>query len=204
MPLLSGNGFGISIRVVVMLEPVVSMIVAVSENGVIGRDGDMPWRLSSDLKRLKALTLNHPVIMGRKTFESIGKPLPDRLNIVVSRDMDWQADGTMRVSSLGAAIDLATANLESIHEQADEDADPDELPKEVFIIGGGQIYAQAIDYADALYVTEVLAEIDGDTRFAEIDEEYFEPTHWEDVPQGEKDSHATRFVIWERREDEAA
>ncbi|MEO1749454.1 MAG: dihydrofolate reductase [Pseudomonadota bacterium] len=182
-------------------EPVISLIVAVSENGIIGRDGDMPWRLSSDLKRFKALTLGHPVIMGRKTFDSIGKPLPDRLNIVVSRDMDWQADGTMRVSSLGAAIDLATAHLESIHEQADDDADPDELPKEIFIIGGGQIYAQAMDYADALYVTEVLAEIDGDTRFPEIDEDEFEPTHWEDVPKGDKDSHTTRFVIWERREE---
>ncbi|MEO1746892.1 MAG: dihydrofolate reductase [Pseudomonadota bacterium] len=182
------------------LDPVISMIVAVSENGIIGRDGDMPWRLSSDLKRFKALTLGHPVIMGRKTFESIGKPLPNRLNIVITRDMDWATDGAMRVSSLGAAIELATANLESIHDHADDDADPDELPKEVFIIGGGQIYAQAIDYADALYVTEVLAEIDGDTSYPENDENQFEPTHWEDVPKGEKDSHDTRFVIWERRE----
>ncbi|MEO0544069.1 MAG: dihydrofolate reductase [Pseudomonadota bacterium] len=187
-----------------MLEPVISLIVAVSENGIIGRDGDMPWRLSSDLKRFKALTLGHPVIMGRKTFESIGKPLPGRLNIVISRDMDWAAEGVMRVSSLGAAIDLATANLESIHAHADEDADPDELPREIFIIGGGQIYAQAMDYADALYVTEVLAEIEGDTRFPDIDEELFEPTHWEDVPQGEKDNHPTRFVIWERRDADVA
>ncbi|MEL6920137.1 MAG: dihydrofolate reductase [Pseudomonadota bacterium] len=181
-------------------EPVVSMIAAVSENGIIGRNGDMPWRLSSDLKRFKALTSGHPVIMGRKTFGSIGKPLPNRLNIVITRDMDWAADGVMRVSSLQAGIDLATANLESIHENAEDDADPDELPKEVFIIGGGQIYAQAMDYADALYVTEVLAEIDGDTSFPEIDENQFEPTHWEDVPKGDKDSHDTRFVIWERRE----
>ncbi|MEN0000718.1 MAG: dihydrofolate reductase [Pseudomonadota bacterium] len=180
-------------------DPVISLIVAVSENGIIGRDGDMPWRLSSDLKRFKALTLDHPVIMGRKTFESIGKPLPGRLNIVVSRDMDWAAEGTIRVSSLSAAIDLATANLESQHANADDDVDRDDLPKEIFIIGGGQIYAQAMEFAEALYVTEVLAEIDGDTSFPEIDETQFEPTHWEDVPQGEKDSHATRFVIWERR-----
>ncbi|MEM8540839.1 MAG: dihydrofolate reductase, partial [Pseudomonadota bacterium] len=101
------------------LEPHIAIIVAASQNGVIGRDGGMPWRLSTDLKRFKALTIGHPIIMGRKTFDSIGKPLPGRLNIVITRDMDWAVDGAMRVSSLPAALDLATAHLESIHAQND-------------------------------------------------------------------------------------
>lgn len=182
------------------LDPVVSVIVAVSQNGVIGRDGDMPWKLSSDLKRFKALTTGHPVIMGRKTYESIGKPLPNRLNIVITRDMDWAVDGTLRVSSLPAAIDLGTAHLESIHAQAEDDADAEDLPQEVFIIGGGEIYRQAMALADVLYVTHVLAGIDGDTHFPTIDEDIWELDHSEDMPSGEKDSHPTRYAIYERRQ----
>ena len=160
-------------------EPIISLVVAVSENGIIGRDGDMPWRLSTDLKRFKALTTGHPIIMGRKTFDSIGKPLPNRLNIVITRNMDWAAEGTMRVSSLQAAFDLAEAHLESIHAQND---DPEaELPEETFVIGGGEIYRQAIEIADALYVTHVLAHVDGDTSFPEIEPEIWEETHSEDV-----------------------
>lgn len=183
-------------------EPIISIIVATSANRVIGRDGDMPWKLSSDLKRFKALTIGHPVIMGRKTFESIGKPLPGRLNIVVTRDHDWESEGVLRVSSLPAAIDLGTENVRSIHAQATEDADPEELPREVFIIGGGEIYRQALPMVDVLYVTHIDAEIEGDTRFPPIDETVFEKTHEEAVPKGEKDSHATRFAIYERPEPE--
>lgn len=184
-------------------EPTLSIIVAAAQNGTIGRDGAMPWRLSSDLKRFKALTIGHPVIMGRKTFESIGKPLPDRLNIVITSDTDWEADGVLRVGSVGAAIDLAHSHLEAIHEDAaDEGRSDEDLPLEIFIIGGGKIYEQTLPLADVIYMTEVLAEIEGDTHFPEIDETVFEPTDWEDVPAGEKDSHNTRFVIWERRETE--
>ena len=183
------------------IEPVLSIIVAVSDNGIIGRDGAMPWKLSSDLKRFKALTMGHPVIMGRKTFESIGKPLPGRLNIVITRNTDWETDGCLRVSSLSAAIDLATANLESIHENAVDD-DEEDLPGEIFIIGGGQIYAEAFDMADALYVTHVLAAVDGDTRFPEIDPSVWECEHSEDIAAGDKDSHATRFAIYGRIADE--
>ncbi|WP_370320385.1 dihydrofolate reductase [Oricola sp.] len=179
------------------MQPVLSVIAAVSRNGVIGRDGDMPWRLSSDLKRFKALTMGAPIIMGRKTFESIGKPLPGRLNIVVTRNYDWAADGAMRVGSLDAALELATAHLESAEPDAE---DPDaELPDEVFVIGGGEIYAQAMGMADTLYITEVLAEIEGDTHFPEIDPAVWEEVETEDVPAGEKDSHPTRFVVHERR-----
>lgn len=179
------------------LEPVLSIIAAVSRNGVIGRDGDMPWRLSSDLKRFKALTMGAPVIMGRKTFESIGKPLPGRLNIVVTRNYDWAADGAMRVGSLDAAIDLATAHLESAETDADDPDAP--LADEIFVIGGGEIYRQAAGLADMLYITHVEAEIEGDTHFPDIDADIWEPVEEEAVPAGEKDSHPTRFVVYERR-----
>ena len=180
------------------VEPVICIVAAVARNGVIGRDGDMPWRLSSDLKRFKRLTMGAPVIMGRKTHESIGKPLPGRLNIVVTRNYDWDADGVMRVASLDAALDLATAHLESAEPDPDEPDAP--LPDEVFVIGGGEIYAQAMGMADVLYITEVLAEVDGDTHFPEIDPAVWEEVEAEDVPAGEKDSHPTRFVTYERRE----
>ena len=184
-------------------EPILSVIAAVAENGVIGRDGAMPWRLSSDLKRFKALTLGHPVIMGRKTFESIGKPLPDRLNIVVSRNTDWEADGVLRVSSLGAAIELGIAHLEAIWREAEEEErlDEEDVPAEVFVIGGGEIYAQAMGLADVIYLTEVKAAVDGDTHFPPADPAQWEITHTEDVPAGDRDSHPTRFVILERRAD---
>ncbi|KAG1648456.1 Dihydrofolate reductase [Nymphon striatum] len=118
--------------------------------------------------------------MGRKTFDSIGKPLPKRLNIVITRNMDWAIEGVMRVSSLQAAVDLGGAHIESIHAQNDElDA---ELPEEIFVAGGGEIYRQAIDIADKF----------GKKHIAE------------DVPKGEKDTAATRYVIYERRAIEAA
>jgi len=177
--------------------PIISVIVAVSRNGVIGRDGDMPWHLSSDLKRFKALTMGSPVIMGRKTFESIGKPLPGRLNIVITRNYDWDGDGVMRVGSLDAAIELATAHLESAEPDPEHPEAP--LADEIFVIGGGEIYTQAVTLADMLYVTHVEAEVDGDTHFPAIDPEVWEAIEKEDCPAGEKDSHAMRFVTYERR-----
>ncbi len=188
-------------------EAIISIVAAVADNGVIGNDGALPWRLSSDLKRFKALTVGHPVIMGRKTFESIGKPLPDRLNIIISRDVDWFHEGTMRVSSLGAAIELGIAHLESIwraaeaEDRPDDEDDDDDLPAEIFVIGGGEVYAQAIGLADVLYVTHVRAEPEGDTHFPAIEPEVWDETWREDVPAGVKDSHATCHVIYERRED---
>ncbi|MCI5075716.1 dihydrofolate reductase [Oricola sp.] len=180
------------------MQPVLSVIVAVSRNGVIGRDGDMPWRLSSDLKRFKALTMGAPIIMGRKTFESIGRPLPGRLNIVVTRNYDWAAEGAMRVGSLDAALELATAHLESAEPDPE---DPDGPPEdEIFVIGGGEIYAQAMGIADILHVTHVEAEVDGDTGFPAIDPEIWEAVEDEAVPAGEKDSYPTRYVVYERRD----
>lgn len=179
------------------MTPTISIIVAVAENGVVGKDNGLPWRLSNDLKRFKRLTMGAPIIMGRKTHESIGKPLPGRLNIVVTRNYDWSADGVMRVGSLEAAVDLATAHLES-GEPDPEDPDAP-LPAEMFVIGGGEIFAQALSFADRLYVTHILGEIDGDAHFPEIDQAIWEEVESEDVPEGEKDSHPTRFTVYERR-----
>ncbi|MDP3896925.1 MAG: dihydrofolate reductase [Mesorhizobium sp.] len=166
---------------------------AVAENGVIGRDGGLPWRLSSDLKRFKAGTMGRPIVMGRKTFESIGKALPGRLNIVVTRDRAFRADGVETVGSLEEAVTLATVRGRCM-------AGADEIA----IIGGGQLYAQALPIADRLEITHVLAEVEGDTRFPAIDPQVWAADRFEDVPAGERDSHATRFAVYRKRGQIAA
>lgn len=165
----------------------VSLVVAVSRNGVIGSDGDMPWRLSTDLKRFKALTLGKPMIMGRKTFDSIGKALPGRTSIIVTRDRNWQAEGVVPVHSLDDAFALA----EQIAMAQNID--------EICVVGGGEIYAQSMPRADVLHVTEVHAEPKGDTIFPEIDNAIWSITCEEDVPAGEKDSAATTYRVYERQ-----
>lgn len=168
-------------------KPIVSIIVAAAENGVIGRDNDMPWKLSTDLKRFKALTLGKPVIMGRRTWESIGRPLPGRPNIVVTRDPAFKAEGAQVVGSLEDAIDFGRKLAAEIGVD------------EVCIIGGGNIYAQGLPLADVVHLTRVLATIDGDTYFPEIDSEVWNAISTENVPAGEKDSHPTRYIRYERR-----
>ncbi|MCL7996924.1 dihydrofolate reductase [Brucella sp. 21LCYQ03] len=169
-----------------MSKAVLSIVVAASENNVIGRDNDMPWKLSTDLKRFKALTLGKPVIMGRKTWESIGRPLPGRPNIVVTRDAGFKADGATIVSSLEEAIELGRKL--AIELSVDE----------VCIIGGGKIYAQALPFADRVHLTRVLATIDGDTFFPALDSKIWKEISSEDVPAGEKDSHPTRYIRYDR------
>jgi len=126
-----------------------SIIVAVSENGVIGLNNQLIWRLPDDLKRFKQLTLGHPMIMGRKTFESIGKPLPGRQSIIITRDENFSFEGTIVAHSLEEAVDEAKKS------GADE----------AFIIGGGDIYNQVQDIADKLYITEVHTDTEGDAFF---------------------------------------
>ncbi|MAW85879.1 MAG: diacylglycerol kinase [Phyllobacteriaceae bacterium] len=173
------------------------IVVAAALNDVIGRDGEMPWRLSSDLKRFKQLTMGSPVIMGRKTFDSIGKPLPGRLNIVVTRDYDWEANGALRVGSLEAAIDLASAHIEAVERDATDKGE--ELPSlDVFVIGGGEIYAQALERADMVHLTRVLAEVEGDTLFPRLSPDEWELVSTEEIPAGPSDSHSTRYEIWIR------
>ncbi|MBZ9773407.1 dihydrofolate reductase [Mesorhizobium sp. CO1-1-8] len=168
----------------------VAIYVAIAENGVIGRDGGLPWRLSTDLKRFRADTMGKPIIMGRKTYEGIGRPLPGRLNIVVTRDKTWRAEGVEVAHSLEAAVQLATVRGRRM-------ADVDE----VCVIGGGEIYAQAMLLADRLHVTHVLAAVDGDAHFPPIDPESWRIVSSREFPAGEKDSHATRYSVYERRRE---
>lgn len=169
----------------------VSIFVAIAENGVIGRDNGLPWKLSSDLKRFKADTMGKPIIMGRKTYESFPKrPLPGRLNIVVTRDKEFRAEGAEVVHSLEDAITLATAKGRCMPGVS-----------EICVIGGGEIYRQALPLADRLHVTHVLTSPDGDTRFPAIDPDIWAVTRSEDFPAGEKDSHATRYTVYEKRRE---
>jgi dihydrofolate reductase len=162
-----------------------SLIAAVASNGVIGRENKIPWRLPSDLKRFKALTLGHPAVMGRKTFQSIGHPLPGRDNIVVSRQ-GFRADGALVVASLAAALDLAAA-------RAGEGG-------EVFVIGGAEIYRETLPLADRLYLTEVEATPLGDATFPAIDRAVWRATRREDSIRADGDSAASRFVVYDRLE----
>lgn len=162
------------------------LVAAHARNGVIGLDGDMPWRLPSDLRHFKAVTLGTPVIMGRKTYLSIGRPLPGRANIVVSRS-GFSAEGAETVASLEAALDLARSHAR----QTGADR--------VSVIGGGEIYALAIGLADELVLTEVDAEIEGDTVFPAIDSSLWQKVSLSDPVQTEKDSHPVRLAVWRRR-----
>ncbi len=168
-----------------MIDLPVALVVAVAQNGVIGMEGGMPWKLSTDLKRFKRDTMGKPVIMGRKTFESIGKALPGRLNIVVSRS-DFVADDVVHAQSVDAALFLAQGW--AIENSADE----------ICVIGGGQIYKETLGSASKLYVTHVLAEPEGDTRFPEISDAHWRPVEREEVPKGEKDTAETLYVVYER------
>jgi len=136
---------------------ITSLIVAVADNGVIGCNNQLPWRISADLKYFKQVTLGKPIIMGRLTYESIGKPLPGRTNIVMTRDTVWQADGVERASDLNQALAIAK-----------KIADDSGL-EEVMIIGGATIYREALPQADRLYLTRVHTEVDGDAFFPELD-----------------------------------
>ncbi|WP_163268152.1 dihydrofolate reductase [Chelativorans alearense] len=163
-----------------------SLIVAIAKNGVIGRAGGLPWRLSTDLKRFKALTMGKPVVMGRKTWESIGRPLPGRLNIVISRDPAYSAEGAVTAGSLDKALEEARARA--------GDAE------EICVIGGGEIYRQALARADILHVTHVEAEVEGDATFDEIEPDLWQVISSEAVPEGEKDIYPTRYVVYQRRQ----
>ena len=171
---------------------IVTLVVAAARNGVIGKDGGLPWRLSSDLKRFKSNTIGRPVIMGRKTFQSIGKPLPGRDNIVVTRDLNFAPDGVFTARDIGAAIELGRAKAKGSGAKGSGTV-------EICVIGGGEIYRQTFDLADRLIVTFVDAEIEGDTFFPKIDSILWKEASSESHPAGEKDSHATRHVVFERR-----
>lgn len=164
----------------------VTLVVAIAENGVIGKDGGLPWKLSSDLKHFRALTLGKPVIMGRKTFESIGKPLDGRDNIVVTRNPDFEAEGILLALSFEQA--LRVARELAIGRGADD----------IAVIGGAQIYAEALAVADAIELTEVHAAPDGDTYFPPLDEREWREVSRQRHAAGRKDSGDYSFVRLER------
>jgi len=166
--------------------PALCLIAAVADNGVIGADGGMPWRLSTDMKRFRALTMGKPVLMGRKTHESLGKPLDGRTNIVVTRGAPV-ASPALTAAGLREGIETA---LETARRLAVD---------EVMVIGGGTIYAATISLADRLYITHVHAEPAGDTWFPDIQSSDFEVISREEIAPGPRDSHATTFVIYQRR-----
>jgi dihydrofolate reductase len=168
------------------MKTVVSIIAAVADNGVIGAGGAMPWRLPTDMRRFKQLTLGKPVVMGRKTYESIGKPLPGRTNIVVTRQADFRPEGVLVADSLEAALELAIA------EAGKSGA------AEIMVMGGGELYRQAIGRAGRLYITHVHAEPHGDARFPPIDPSRWREGSREAMAGGQTDSAACHFVVYER------
>jgi dihydrofolate reductase len=165
----------------------ISLIAAVALNRVIGRDNQLLWRIKPDLRRFRELTLGKPVIMGRKTFESIGRPLPGRDNIVVTRDAAFHAEGVVVARSLDEALRIAG-------ETAVKGGGRD-----IMIAGGGDIYAQTIDGADRLHITEVEMEPDGDAWFPVIDRKTWRETSRERHAKGPDDDAAYAFVDYARR-----
>ena len=162
----------------------IALIVATSQNNVIGLDNQLPWHLPEDLQYFKAVTMGKPILMGRKTFDSIGRPLPGRVNIVLTRDTNWTAQGVEVVNDLDAAI--------AASEKACKAADTDEL----MIIGGEQIYRKFLPVANKLYLTKVEAEIEGDAYFPAIDSKQWRQVA-EKIPE-EVGNYSYRFVVLER------
>ncbi len=159
---------------------ILSLIVAASENNVIGKGNKLPWHLPDDLKRFKALTKGHPIIMGRKTFESIGRVLPDRVNIVVSNTLEEAPAGTLLANSLTAALDLAKTS------------------DEAFIIGGSQLFAMSLPLAGRLFLTRVHATIDGDVSLPTIDFSKWKEMCREEHPKDSDHQYSFTFLNYER------
>jgi dihydrofolate reductase len=158
---------------------IVSLIVAVSENGVIGKQGGIPWHLPEDLKLFKQTTMGHTLIVGRKTYESIGRPLPGRNMIVLTRQQDYQAEGCQVVDGVEQALAMAELQGEN----------------EAFIAGGAQVYAQALPLAERIYWTQVHAEVEGDTTFPDFEREDWFEQEQRFFPADERHEHAFTFSL---------
>lgn len=154
----------------------ISLIVAAAQNGVIGRDNQLIWHLPEDLKQFRRMTTGHPIIMGRKTFESIGKPLPNRTSIVITRNHNWSFDGVVVVNSLVEAIEVAR--------QTGTD--------EAFVIGGAEIYRHALPIVDKIYLTEVKVNFEGDAYF-----EILNPTDWQEISRIHHTTDAKHAVAFD-------
>jgi len=157
-----------------------SIIVALSENNVVGINNQLPWHLSADLKRVKALTMGHHLIMGRKTYESIGKPLPGRTNVIITRNKNYKAEGCVVVSSLSEAL-----------EKSKDDS-------EAFIFGGGEIFREAISKVNKIYMTRIHTSINGDTHFPELVSSEWKEISRQDFKADEKNDYDYSFINLER------
>ena len=162
---------------------IISLLVAMDEHNGIGKNNRLPWHLSADLKRFKALSMGHHVIMGRKTYESIGRPLPGRVLVIVTRSPDYQAEGCLVAHSLEEALDIAR--------QAGESA--------AFVIGGGQIFAQALPLAERIYLTRVHTVSEADVFFPEFDERDWSIQTVSEVPADEKNQFSTTYMVLDKR-----
>ncbi|MBC8025491.1 MAG: dihydrofolate reductase [Steroidobacteraceae bacterium] len=164
-----------------MNAPVVTLIVAVADNGVIGRDNALPWHLPEDLKRFKRITMGKPIVMGRKTFESIGKPLPGRVNIVVTRDASYRREGVTVVHDVDAALHAAGT------------------AEEVMIIGGSELFRLFMPRATRVHLTRVHGEVAGDVFWPALDEKEWSVAGREKFSADERHAYAMTFESWERR-----
>lgn len=165
---------------------IVSLIAAVSENNVIGKNNDLPWHLPKDMKYFKDTTMGHCVVMGRKNFQSIPpkySPLEGRTNIVVTRQKDFKGEGIVTVHSIEEAIAFAESKQET----------------ECFIIGGGEIFSQSLSYADKIYLTRIHSVIDGDVHFPVLDKNVWKEVSRTDVPADEKNNYKFSFLILEKK-----
>ena len=163
---------------------IISLIVAASENNIIGVDNDLPWRLPDDMKFFVRTTKGHHILGGRKNFESFGKALPNRTNLLISRNADYKMEGTLTFTNINEAIDFAKANGE----------------EELMIIGGGEIYRQCLDQADRIYMTRVHASIEGHTTFPELPSNEWQIKSEEFHEKNEKHAHAFSFQLFHRKE----
>lgn len=165
------------------MKPRISLIVAMAKNRVIGNDNTLPWHLPADLKNFKILTMKHHIIMGRKTYESIGRPLPGRFSVVVTRSSKFE--GCIIADSLEKAIEACAK---------DED--------EIFVIGGAELYRQAINLADRIYLTEIDADISGDAYFTEFDDKLWQETGRVSHAPDEKNLYPYHFVVYDRKPEQ--
>ena len=162
------------------MKPRVSLIVAMAKNRVIGVNNTLPWHLPADLKHFKVLTMGHHIVMGRKTYESIGKPLPGRTSVVVTRNSNYTPQGVIVVNSLEAAVS-ACGNDE-----------------EVFVVGGAELYRQGIKFADRIYLTEIDAEISGDAYFTEFNFKLWKESGRDSHAPDEKNMYPYHFVVYDK------
>ncbi|MEM7320608.1 MAG: dihydrofolate reductase [Pseudomonadota bacterium] len=171
-----------------MTRPTIILIAAVASNNVIGSVGSMPWRIKSDMRHFRAATMGKPVIVGRKTYESIGGALDGRSNIVISRSGPFDGEDVLFATSVDAALDLAEE--EAVRLDASE----------IYVIGGGEIYALTLEHADRLEITEIAAHPDGDTYFPEIDPEFWNLVSREPLDSHESDTVSAQLAVYVRKE----